>query len=76
MLHESKTSGGQSTMRHLDSLVIAPGQSIALQPGGVHVMLSGLKTSIAIGEKVPLVLVLADGSQLHFAALVRPLNSE
>src|SRR5262245_27157151 len=62
MIHETSTVGGQSQMRMHEQLVVAPGKTVALQPGGLHVMLSGFKKSPLIGQTVPLVLVLSNGA--------------
>jgi periplasmic copper chaperone A len=76
MIHETSTTGGQARMRMHEKLVIAPGQSVSLAPGGLHVMLSGMKKSPLIGQTVPLILLLANGGQVQVAAVVRPLDSE
>jgi periplasmic copper chaperone A len=76
MIHESSTVGGQSRMRMHEKLVIGPGQSVSLAPGGLHVMLSGMKKSPLIGQTVPLVLLLANGGTVQVAAIVRPLDAE
>src|SRR5262245_52458592 len=71
MIHETSTTGGQSQMRMHEQLSIAPGQSLALQPGGLHVMVSGFKKSPLIGQTVPFVLVLSSGVTVPVAAVVR-----
>lgn len=38
-LHESSIEDGVAKMRPVEELVIAPGSTIALQPGGLHLML-------------------------------------
>ena len=76
MVHETTLTAGKSQMRAFDRLVIAPGKSLTFAPGGLHVMLSGFKRSILIGETVPLVLVLSDGSTVAVAALVRPVDAQ
>jgi copper(I)-binding protein len=75
MIHETRTVSGQSQMRPHEQLVIAPGQTIKFEPGGLHVMLHGLTRTVAVGESVPLVLLLADGSKMSVAAVVRPLTA-
>ncbi|MEP7242524.1 MAG: copper chaperone PCu(A)C [Gammaproteobacteria bacterium] len=75
MIHETSTANGTSQMRMHDKLVVAPGQSVSFQPGGLHIMLSGLKKSVLIGQTVPLVLLTNDG-QVQVAALVRPLDAQ
>ena len=76
MIHETSTEGGQSRMRMHDKLVIAPGQTVAFAPGGMHVMLSGFKKAPLIGQTAPLILLLANGGQVQVAAVVRPLDAQ
>ena len=76
MIHETKTESGQSRMRPHEQLVIAPGQTVKLEPGGLHVMLHGLTHPVTAGQSLPLVLLLDDGGTVQVAALVRPLNAQ
>jgi periplasmic copper chaperone A len=76
MIHETSTVGTQSRMRMQEKLVVAPGQTVTFQPGGLHVMLSGFKKTPLIGQTVPLVLLLANGGQVAVAAVVRPLDAQ
>lgn len=73
MLHESSVVSGQSQMRSKSTIVIAPGKTVSFAPGGTHVMLSGLKSNVAVGQSVPIVLLLADGTKVAVAAVVKPL---
>jgi hypothetical protein len=75
MLHESVESGGQSQMRPLTAVSLAPGASMAFTPGSKHIMLHGLTRPLQVGERVPIVLVFAGGIRLHVQALVRPLGA-
>jgi copper(I)-binding protein len=76
MIHETSTVGGQSQMRMHEKLVVAPGKTVALQPGGLHVMVSGFKKSPLIGQTVPFVLVLSNGETVPVAAIVRSLGAQ
>ncbi|HEU4623633.1 MAG TPA: copper chaperone PCu(A)C [Steroidobacteraceae bacterium] len=76
MIHETKVTNGQSQMRMHEQLVVAPGQSLALQPGGLHVMVSGFKKAPLIGQTVPFVLVLANGTTVPVAVVVRSLGAQ
>ena len=76
MVHETSNVNGQSQMRMHDKLVVAPGQSVSFQPGGLHIMLSGMKKRITIGQTVPLILLLANGGPVQVAAIVRPLDAQ
>lgn len=73
MIHESAVRNGQAQMRMKDRIVIVPGQKVSFAPGGLHIMLSGLKGTFAVGRSVPLVLLTADGAQVAVAAVVKPL---
>ena len=75
MLHETHESGGQSQMRALTSVLLAPGAATAFTPGGKHIMLHGLTHALQVGERVPLVLRFAGGIRLHVTAVVRPLGA-
>jgi hypothetical protein len=76
MIHETKIQGGQSQMRPRDQLVIAPGKTVKLAPGGLHVMLHDLKQPLTVGQNVPLVIMLTGGATLQVTAAVRPLTAE
>ena len=75
MMHQTLESGGQSHMRALASVSLAPGASMAFSPGGKHIMLQGLAHPLQVGERVPLVLRFSGGIKLHVTALVRPLGA-
>jgi copper(I)-binding protein len=56
-IHEMAMNNGVMTMRPLDKgLVIEPGKTVKLAPGGYHLMLMDLKTPLKQGDKVPLTL--------------------
>lgn len=75
MLHESSVVAGESRMRPVDRLTVQPGQRVTLKPGALHVMLHGLSSALAVGQRVPLVLHFADGKEIRVSARVRPLGS-
>ena len=75
MIHETTVKGGISRMRPHEQLVIPPGATVKLEPEGLHIMLHGMKQSAAVGQTVPLVLLLADGGKVPVAAPVRPLTA-
>jgi copper(I)-binding protein len=76
MIHETTVEDGLSRMRPHEQLVVAQGATLKLQPGGLHVMLHDLKQPLAVGSKVPLVILLAGGGTVRVTALVRPLGAE
>ena len=75
MIHETRTEGGISKMRAHEQLVVAPGETLKFEPGGLHVMLHGLSQPLAVGQNIPLVVELADGTRIPTTAVVRPLTA-
>ena len=59
-LHETIEANGMSRMRALPKLTIAPGEKVALAPGGKHLMLMQPKTDVQRGNHV--VIAIKDGS--------------
>ena len=56
-VHEMAVKDGVMTMRPLDKgLVIEPGKTVKLAPGGYHLMLMDLKGALKQGDKVPVTL--------------------
>ena len=56
-IHEMAVNNGVMTMRPLDKgLVIEPGKTVKLAPGGYHLMLMDLKQPFKQGDRVPLTL--------------------
>jgi copper(I)-binding protein len=56
-LHETGMDNGVMTMRGLpDGVEIKPGETVTLKPGGLHLMLMGLKQPLAQGREVRLTL--------------------
>lgn len=76
MIHETKVEGGVSRMRATGPLQVLPGQTVKLEPGGLHAMMEGLTRPLKIGERVPLVLQLEDGSTVSVSAKVMPLGTQ
>ena len=64
-IHESKTNAdGVSSMAQADEITIAPGESVSLEPGGLHAMLMQLQTPMTEGESYPLTLLFDDGGEV------------
>ena len=56
MIHAAETTDGVSHMVQLMSLALPAEQTVMLAPGGVHLMLMGLKAKLAEGDSFPLTL--------------------
>jgi copper(I)-binding protein len=55
-LHETRNMAGMMMMEPVAKIVLRPGERVALQPGGYHLMLIGLERGLAPGETVTLTL--------------------
>ena len=69
-LHRTEHIDGVSRMRAVPSLVIAAGESVALKPGGYHLMLMMPAGPMPEGQTVTLEMKAADGRVFHFAVRV------
>jgi len=74
MIHETSLHNGISAMRPHERLTLAAGATVVLAPGGLHVMLGMLAHPLAVGEHVPLELLLEGGATIAVSAVVRPLG--
>ncbi|MCF7701563.1 copper chaperone PCu(A)C [Loktanella sp. M215] len=64
-IHRTTISAdGVSTMVPVEEILIAPGHSIALEPGGMHAMLMMLQSPMKEGGTFPLILTLEDGAKI------------
>ncbi len=55
-LHTMEMSGMVMKMRPIAGIDIPAGQSVSLAPGGMHIMLMGLKQPLKAGQSFPLTL--------------------
>lgn len=55
-LHTHLMEGGVMKMRRLDGIDLVPGKPSLLKPGGLHVMMMGLKEPLVDGKSFPLTL--------------------
>jgi len=55
-LHTMKMEGDVMRMRQVDAINVPAGKSVVLQPGGMHLMLIGLKGPLEQGQTIPLTL--------------------
>lgn len=59
-LHFMRMADGMMEMRELEKIDLPQGTPVSLEPGGMHVMLIGLKAPIKAGDRVPLTLTVKD----------------
>lgn len=74
-LHTMSMQDGVMVMRPIPEIPLPAGQTVQLKPGGLHVMLIGLKAPLQEGKTVPLTLQVRDAGgkvkELQVEAQVR-----
>ena len=55
-LHSMAMEGDVMRMRQVDAIALPSGKTVELKPGGLHLMLFGLKAPLKSGDKFPLTL--------------------
>ena len=55
-LHSMALQGNVMHMREVDAIDVPAGAKVKLEPGGLHIMLVGLKAPLAAGSSFPLTL--------------------
>ena len=64
-LHEMAMEGDVMRMRRLDAIEVPAGRTVVLKPGGLHLMLVGLKAPLKAGARVPLTLTFARAGEVE-----------
>ena len=71
-IHSMEMDNGVMRMRAVDGgLVIAPGDSVTLAPGGLHIMLMGLTTDLAPGTQHEIILVFEKAGEIKLTATAK-----
>ena len=72
-IHETIIDRGVAKMHELPRIDLAPGATITMKPGGAHLMLMEPRHPILVGDKVPMVFLLADGTRVEaYFDVVKP----
>ncbi|ABG42541.1 protein of unknown function DUF461 [Paraglaciecola sp. T6c] len=69
-LHNHIMQGEVMRMEKQDAVIIPAGKTVKFAPGGLHMMIFGLKQPLKKEQIVPLVLITKDGQQINFNAVV------
>lgn len=77
-IHSMEMEGDMMKMREIKDLPLPAGKTTELKPGGMHIMLFGLKKAVKEGEKITLHLTLEDNKkqrqQVEVQATVKAMN--
>lgn len=75
-VHDMTMDGNIMRMREVvGGLTLPPGQAVTLQPGGYHIMLTGLKAPLKRGETVQLHLTFAQSPPLDISAPIAGIGA-
>jgi periplasmic copper chaperone A len=75
-LHTHVEEEGMMRMRQIEKIDVPAGETVTLQPGGLHVMLIGLQQALEPGQTIDLNLVFEDGSRIPVQATVRRIEMQ
>lgn len=76
-IHESATdTDGIARMRPVDALTVPAGGAVALEPGGYHVMLTGLTRPLVEGGTFAALFQFADGTELSVMVPVLGIGAQ
>jgi len=64
-LHGHTEANGIMQMRRLDAIALPPHTEVTLAPGGMHLMLIGLRQPLTENQRVTFKLVLGDGREVE-----------
>ena len=70
-MHRSVVENGVVRMREQERIVIPAGQTVALKPGGYHLMLMHARQPIRAGVSVPITLSFDNGQNLRLTFPVK-----
>jgi copper(I)-binding protein len=69
-LHNHIMQGEVMRMEKQDAVVIPAGETVKFAPGGLHMMIFGLKQPLKKEQIIPLALITKDGQHINFSAVV------
>lgn len=59
-LHDVQMDNGVMKMRQVSEMALEPKRVVELKPGGLHLMLTGIKGAVKVGDNIPLTLIFVD----------------
>lgn len=74
-IHENRVEGATASMQPLDGLDIPAGGNVELKPGGLHIMLLGIREPLEPGDTVPITLEFEVAGKLALEIPVRALTA-
>ena len=75
-LHNHVMEDGMMRMRQMAHFHLKPGQPRVLKPGGLHIMLMGLKQAMPEGSNITVELYFDDDSQMQVSVPVKSISAQ
>ena len=78
-LHRHDMEGNIARMRQVDAVEVKAGTTVTLQPGGLHIMLIGLKEPLRAGTRFPMTLHFENAGEVRIVVSVetaRPSSTD
>ncbi|NNF79643.1 MAG: copper chaperone PCu(A)C [Rhizobiales bacterium] len=69
-MHTHTMTDGVMRMRQVEAIELAPKGHTELKPGGLHLMIFGLKRQVKKGEMIPIKLTLKNAGEVEIKAMV------
>jgi copper(I)-binding protein len=69
-MHQTTLADGMARMRPLKAIAVPAKATVAVAPGGIHLMLVDLATPLAAGTRVPLVLQFRNAGRIEIRLAV------
>lgn len=74
-VHESIEEDGVAKMRPLEIVTVPAAGTLEMQPGGTHMMLTGLSEPLKEGDILPLTLVFENAGELTVQVEITPIGA-
>ena len=74
-LHTTINDNGVMKMRPVSAIDVKPGATVTLKPGGLHLMLMGVKEPLAEGQSFPLTLTFAKAGKIETTVQVKKVGA-
>jgi len=75
-MHQTSMKDGMMQMREVKSLTVPAHGQVRFAPGGLHVMLLGLKHPLVEGQHFPMTLVFQNAGSVKVDVIVKGLGAE
>lgn len=70
-MHESMMDGDVMQMHQMDTVPLPAGEQVTFKPGGLHIMLVGLKQELKVGDEIEITLDFKNFQDLKITVPVR-----